>query len=66
MQRALKKHEKRLNGANIYIVNGGIQAELKETGNNLTDENRGIKKGQDDKGLGSALREVRSSGGRNL
>jgi len=52
---------------NLTRVNVGIQAELKDTGKNLGDESRGLKKGQDDNNvLGSALREVGCASGRNL
>jgi len=66
LHRAYKKYEKKINGVNLTRVNVGIQAELKDTGKNLGDESRGLKKGQDDNVLGSALREVGCASGRNL
>ena len=69
MKRAFSKYERKLNSANIYVVNGCLYAEHKVATNSLTDDTISKRKiGQDDKGyqLGNGLREVRCTSVRNL
>jgi len=69
LKRAFSKYERKLNSANIYVVNGCLYAEHKVVTNSLTDETISKRKiGQEDKGfqLGGGLREVRCTSARNV